>query len=298
METADKNIYVTLILLGIFTAFIFLLFIFNNIDKNKNEDTSLEQEERISFFENIEIEAPSVIVFDLDNEKVIFEKNSESQLPLASLAKVLVAKIVFDNNILNSNIKITEDFLKEEGDNGLVVNEEWSIKNLSDFTLMESSNDGAKALASAAVSLGGGTSFIDLMNQEAARLGMKQTYFLNSTGLDESLQVGGAYGSLKDMATLFQKTLKENPELFEASTYPTLNINNHTPENTNELTKKLPGIIASKTGFTDLAGGNLVMAFDFGPMKRILIGVMGSSADGRFTDMEKLYLTALKEINK
>jgi len=62
---------------------------------------------------------------------------------------------------------------------------------------------------------------------------------------------------------------------------------NYTAENTNKLVDSLPKTTGSKTGYTVLAGGNLVMEFDFD--RPIIITILGSTKDGRFEDMTKLY---------
>ena len=67
----------------------------------------------------------------------------------------------------------------------------------------------------------------------------------------------------------------------------------HAVLNTNRETGELPLLIASKTGYTDLAGGNLVIAFDAGFNRPIIIAVLGSTAEERFTDVEKLVWATL-----
>ena len=68
----------------------------------------------------------------------------------------------------------------------------------------------------------------------------------------------------------------------------------HLTKNTNIIVDKLPGVLASKTGFTDLAGGNLIMAFDIGLGHRIIISVLGSTKEARFEDLEKLYWASVE----
>jgi len=67
----------------------------------------------------------------------------------------------------------------------------------------------------------------------------------------------------------------------------------HTATNTNKVLGNIPGLIASKTGFTDLAGGNLVVAFDAGMMRPIIVVVLGSGIDERFEDIKKLVWASL-----
>jgi D-alanyl-D-alanine carboxypeptidase len=103
----------------------------------------------------------------------------------------------------------------------------------------------------------------------------------------------------KDIATLFEYVLKYEPELFEATTDDTATVIstngiNHNIENTNEIINELPNVIASKTGFTDVAGGNLAVIIDPGLNRPVVIVVMGSSKDGRFKDVERLSSATLE----
>ena len=177
------------------------------------------------------------------------------------------------------------------------------------LTLIESSNDGAYAAASAAGAADAGVSdpdlglshFLKLMNKKAGEIGLTQTYFLNETGLDQNTFLSGAYGSARDVAYLMIYAIKTHPEIFELTRYTTtesrsLSDLTHQVKNTNQSVNKIPALIASKTGFTDLAGGNLAVAFDAGFERPIIVVVLGSSQDGRFTDAEKLAWAALKSI--
>jgi D-alanyl-D-alanine carboxypeptidase (penicillin-binding protein 5/6) len=208
-------------------------------------------------------------------------------------------------------VKVSQEALDTYGDSGLAAGEKWTLKNLLDFSLLTSSNDGihAVALALAALDKSDATeteiiqNFVTAMNAKASALGLKNTYFLNETGLDESNVKGGppdrtvvragAYGSARDISTLFGTILKTKPELLEATREPaavfvSLNNLSHAGKNTNVLVSDVPGILGSKTGFTDIAGGNVVFAFDPELGRPIIIAVLGSSAAGRFEDAKKL----------
>jgi D-alanyl-D-alanine carboxypeptidase len=86
--------------------------------------------------------------------------------------------------------------------------------------------------------------------------------------------------------------LEKHPELLEATKYQTIEIDSldktHKAQNTNMDVDQIPGLIASKTGYTSMAGGNLVIAFDASIGRPIIVVVLGSSLDGRFTDVSKL----------
>jgi D-alanyl-D-alanine carboxypeptidase len=122
---------------------------------------------------------------------------------------------------------------------------------------------------------------------------MIQSYFLNGTGLDESATMAGAYGSAEDIARLLAYGIRSNSDVFAATARDTMVITSesgtqHRAVNTNEALNAIPALIAGKTGYTDLAGGNLAIAFDAGLERPMIIVVLGSTQDGRFEDMKTL----------
>ncbi|MEK7634859.1 MAG: hypothetical protein AAB446_00260 [Patescibacteria group bacterium] len=266
-----------------------------------------------NIFAKVDLEAKGAIVWDVVNEKELFSKNPNEPLPLASLTKVMTA-VTTDGKFNNSEqIKITQADLSPEGDSGLVVGDTWKARDLRDFTLITSSNDGAFALASVIgtkinppIKVSSSTDvqadFIKKMNETASKIGLTNSKFFNEHGLDIDINKGGAYGSAKDMATLFEYTLKNYPEILEATRYKNLQFasgqKTYSAENTNILVDKIPNLIASKTGYTLLAGGNLIIAFDAGLGRPIIISVLGSTEAGRFTDVQKLVDASLKYVSQ
>jgi len=261
-------------------------------------------------FLGISLEADAVYVYDTVNGKALFAKNEEAQLPLASVTKVMTA-LVASHAPENTMVKVDERSLAD-GPGGLSLGEKWDLKTLLNYTLVVSSNSGASAIAGAAGAvlsdesgiLGDGEDiFVDQMNKTAKRLGLEQTYYLNPSGLDVNDDLSGAYGSAKDMAELFDYILKMKPSLLSATAYDTsrydsLNGVSHRAVNTNVLARSVPGLLASKTGYTLLANGNLVIAFDVGPMHPVIVAVLGSTQEGRFTDVEKLVNASIKKISQ
>jgi D-alanyl-D-alanine carboxypeptidase len=255
-----------------------------------------------------DIQAKAAYVYDIRTGTVLYEKNSEARLPLASLTKVMTALVATEVTPKDSIVEIDRDALLAEGDSGLEVGERWSLKNLLDFSLTSSSNDGMKAVA---LALGGLDSlnassddkenaFVRLMNKKADELGLKNTYYFNETGLDESDTKGGAYGSAQDMASLFSYIVRTQPKLLSATREEEISLESttsvHVARNTDEIVSDIPGLKASKTGFTSIAGGNLVVVFDPEIGRPVAISVLGSTADGRFEDMKILVDKAIEAI--
>jgi len=251
-------------------------------------------------FTQINLEANAAYVFDILKQESIFELNAEAQLPLASLTKLMTALLAKEYLPEGLIIEISPQAVLQEGDNGLLLGERWLLKDLLNIMLVGSSNDAAYAISTALAShsrFGYGKTddakVVALMNKKARQLDLKQTYFLDPTGLDISQNLAGGYGSCRDMAMLAFYILQNHPEIFEVTraqhlTLTSLDGHLHQIQNTNHLVNEIPQLIGGKTGFTDLAGGNLLVIFDAGINHPIIVVVMGSSIEGRFNDVRNL----------
>lgn len=264
------------------------------------EEEPLPAELAQKAFPELRIVAHSAYVYDVRNKSVLYAKNENDSLPLASVTKLMSALVAAKYGEPFDTIVVDEEALRSMGDSGLALNERWSLKSIIDFALLTSSNDG---MAAVALTLGsrplGATStealksFASMMNREAVVLGLESSYFRNATGLDESESEAGAYGSAKDVTKILEYLLLYYPETLEATKETNLVVRsndgrNHLAKNTNKITGSIPGLLASKTGYTTLAGGNLVVIFDPDMGRPIIVTVLGSTLEGRFADMEEL----------
>lgn len=231
--------------------------------------------------------AKAAVVYDPGNGTVLFAKNSDEPLPLASLTKLMAAETVLALQDENIFVTITPQDLRPEGDSGLRVGDAWRIGDLLTLGLVSSSND---AMAAAAASVG--SNIMNEMNRSAGRLGLSRTYFFNPTGLDLDLEISGAYGSARDVAALTTVFLRRYPALFGTSVQPKVefSVGGRMIEATSTAGPlfDIPGLIGAKTGYTDLAGGNLVVAFDVAIGRPLIAVVLGSTYEGRFEDMRTL----------
>lgn len=298
---------------------IVLLLTYTRPDGFNSDNIEISNVEINNPFSDISLMAKSVYVWDIEKQRELYAKDEKIPLPLASLTKITAALVALDKMTDMEKIKITSDSIRQEGDNGLINAEEWKLKNLIDFSLVSSSNDGMYAVASAVESIKSDNIylaslseqsdekennynreyFIYLMNKKAKDIELNQTFYLNETGLDMSDGENGGYGSAEDMAKLFAYVVKNKSEMLEATTYDEVKIEsidgtNHIAKNTNDIVGEIPGLIGSKTGYTDISGGNLVVSFDSGLMRPIVISVLGSTRDGRFDDMKKLVQASMK----
>lgn len=301
-EKVDKMISalgVTLMCIGFFSIVsLFYAVRFWHEPKQGVAEASSFEEPKINYsaWENTHIEAKSAYVLDMETGEVIFEKNADAQLPLASITKVMTAITASSLVPPETTVTIGKDDISEEGDHGLRMGERWKLGDLIRFSLLVSSNDAARAIAAVGASR---PEFIKRMNMEAQKIGLSETYFLNESGLDLSQTLSGAYGSARDAAKMLSHALRTKPDIMEATSKAALEFKSedkisHKGINTNRSIGRIPGVVASKTGFSALSGGNLVLAFEPKTGRKIVIAVLGSSFDGRFRDAEALALRTMQ----
>ena len=239
--------------------------------------------------EEPEISAKAAIAIDLNSEQqknnILYQKNSNQKLPIASLTKIMTAVIAIEELNLEEVIKISKNSVFTDGDNGgLIIEEELILKNLLYVMLVESSNDAAMAVANDNGQIQY-TNFIALMNEKAKELGLNNTYFTDPSGLSEENQ-----STVLEMANLVKYALNL-PLLSEILRTQKTTINSldnkfiHNLINTNKLLGKIPIILGGKTGFTTEAGG-CMLTFSNINNNYLITVVLGSK--NREDDTEKL----------
>jgi len=243
---------------------------------------------------NLEIEAKSSISVLVDlqgNQEILFDKDSDEKLPIASLTKLITADIVLEHYDLSQIIEISHQAVGEEGNSGeFKIGETLTVENLLYSLLIESSNDAAEALTEVI----GKDAMVDLMNLETKAIGMENTRFFNPTGLEPDNPNGPInYSSTKDLETFAAYLLKTNSKILEISTFSEYNlyspegIFHHKLTNTNELLGEFSGIIGSKTGWTPQAQGCLLLAIKAPQNNGVIVNVILGSPD-RFGEMKEL----------
>ncbi len=224
-----------------------------------------------------------------EGKKVLFKKNSNEKLAIASLTKLMTANIVLENYDLSQEIKISEEVVAQEGKAGkLMAGKIFSVEYLLYPLLMESSNDAAYALAN---DYNGMTEekFVELMNLKAGDLGLENTYFVNSTGLDPE-QPGHSinYSTAEDLVKLTEYLLKK-PLIWEILATPKFSLYGPELINTNGLLGEIPNIVGGKTGFTDQAGGCMLLVLKNKGGNSLINVILGTiSPETRIEEMEKL----------
>lgn len=260
-------------------------------------------------FAGISLIAQSAYVYDLAQRRVLYELNPDVQLPLASMTKVATVLAVSEVLDPAGSITIPYDTAPPGSVERLAKGSVWRTRDVIDFTLIASSNNGADILAAAAEpalhakypQAADGSATLWRMNDLAKQLNLRNTYFLNDSGLDLSATLAGSYGSARDIATLFAYAATSSRAIFEGTTrsdmtFTSLDGQRTTAFNTNLALDSIPGIMMGKTGFTDLAGGNLGIVFYIAPGHPVVAVVMHSTENGRFEDIKQLVAAASRTV--
>jgi len=267
---------------------------------------------RDSFDINIRVKSALVVKIGNDGEQtIIFDKNSNAKMPIASLTKLMTAIISLETQSLSEKIEITQPIVFQEGSSGnLRVGEKIAVEELLKMALVESSNDAADALAEIN-GVNGRENFINLMNLKAKEIGLRSTNFSTPTGLE----IENNFSSARDMANLAVFILKEYPpnnsifpflETSSQSSVIVLSENgeiHHRAFNTNELLNSFSQIddlkiIGGKTGYTDESGGCIVIILQDKDNNHFVNVILGAdSRESRFSEMRKL-IDAFNNENK
>jgi hypothetical protein len=279
--------------------------IFNNKKNEIIENNFIKNTENTfnrKYFENINIEAKAYVVYDVNNDEIIHSKNENEILPLASLTKVASAitmmhiasgteKITIKKNLLNKG---------EYLDIGLIEGQEWEMQELLKFALVYSSNAAMDIIAKTINNKNSTEDFIKEMNDYIKKVGYKNFTFNSVSGLDYIDLIGGS-GNAIEYAKLFADSYQLTPEILTYTTNSKINVQSsenkiYNVSNTNRSASAVVGLLASKTGYTDAAGGNLAILVDIGLNRRVVIVVLGSTINGRFIDVDTLYNATLKSL--
>lgn len=255
-------------------------------------ENQLTQEfQRKQLFQDSLFEAKGILVMDIDSGEVLFDKNAGTLFDYASLVKIPVAYTILQSLPKDSVVTISVDHIKAEGDTGLIPGDMWTVQNLLQYGLVSSSNDAMEALSDAyatATNIGMLTGIKD----ELTALGLTTITVESITGLD-TVSGSSASGSLYDLATLTTLFLQKYPDILLATKESEISLISqtnvvYTLKNTNTtITHRDDSLLVSKTGYTKIAGGNLLTIHGlYG--RRILIIVAGSGYTSRFSDTDNL----------
>ena len=234
------------------------------------------------------IAAKAYVLVDALSGQTLVAHNADEPREPASLTKLMTAYVVFraleDKELTASQmVTVSQKAWKAEGSRMFIEpRKAVSVDELLRGEIVQSGNDAAIALAEAAA--GSEDAFVERMNREAARLGMKSTHFVNATGLPSPRHVSTA----ADLAKVSAAIVRDFPQYYPLYSLKEYRYNNITQPNRNRLLWTDPFVDGMKTGFTDSAGYCLVASARRGP-RRLISVVLGAASDaGRAIESQKL----------
>lgn len=210
--------------------------------------------------EALDVPVKSAVLMDVATGTVLYEKNAHEPLAPASVTKIMTMLLIMeaiDSGALNYRDTVTaSEAAAQKGGSQvyLKAGEQMSVEEMLKSIAVSSANDCACAMAEHLSGSEG--AFVERMNQKARELSMKDTHFVNCTGLDDSPEAKDHKTSAYDVALMSRELLGKHPDIRKFTTIWMDTIRNGTfgLSNTNKLVRFYPGATGLKTGFTSGAG--------------------------------------------
>ena len=226
----------------------------------------------------------AAILIDQESGTVLYEKEADTQMPIASITKVMTLLLVMEGLeegrfTLEDTVPVTEHAYSMGGSQiWLEPGEEFTVDEMLRAVCVASANDAAVALAE----MVGGSEpvFVEQMNQKAAQLGMSNTTFQNACGLDQERHLSTA----RDVAIMSREILNNHPQILNYTGIWTDSLRGGQTQlvNTNKLLRRYQGITGLKTGTTGGAGVCLSASATRDGLSLIAVVLGASSSTERF----------------
>lgn len=234
------------------------------------------------------VAAKSYLLLDYQSRQPLASQNSAERVEPASLTKLMTAYLTF-SALKQRRIEVTqvvpvsERAWKAEGSRMFIEpRKPVTVDELMRGMIVQSGNDACIALAE--LISGSEEAFAQLMNREALRLDMKNTHFVNSTGLPDPQH----YSTAQDLALLAMAIIRDFPEYHPLYSMKEFRYNNIAQANRNRLLWSDPTVDGMKTGYTENAGYCLITSAQRGG-RRLLSVVLGTASEtARATESQKL----------
>ena len=235
-----------------------------------------------------QIKATSYILLDAQTNKVIVEYEADERNPPASLTKIMTTYLVeqmIQRGVVERSEKVPVSIKAWKAEGSKMFIREGTEVDLMDLlrgVVIQSGNDASIALAEFIA--GDEASFAQMMNEQAEKLGMLNSNFLNSTGLPDE----GHYSSARDMALLTKDMIKRFPEHYQLYSERSFKFNNIEQPNRNRLLRYDRSVDGVKTGYTKAAGYCLVASAERNGMRLISVVMGAENDDSRVRESQKL----------
>ncbi len=243
---------------------------------------------------DLEVKAKSAVLMDAATGTVLYEYNSHEALPPASVTKVMTMLLVMEaidsGRIGWDDSVIASDSAAAKGGSQiyLKVGESMTVTTLLKSVAVASANDAACALAEHIAGSEG--AFVEKMNARAAELGMKNTHFVNCTGLDDDDSAKEHRTSAYDIALMSRELLTKHPDIKKFTTIwmDTIRDGSFGLANTNKLVRFYQGATGLKTGYTSQAGFCLSASAEREGMELIAVVLGGETSADRFAACKRM----------
>ncbi|WP_420600034.1 D-alanyl-D-alanine carboxypeptidase family protein [Neptuniibacter sp.] len=241
-----------------------------------------------------QIAATAYLVMDADTGKIIAAKNENGRFAPASLTKMMTAYILeyelSKGNVSKEDLVLVSEKAWRTQGSRMFIREgtQVALSDLMKGIIIQSGNDASVAVAEHIA--GSEAAFADLMNQHASLLGMKNSHFLNSTGLPADDHVSSAY----DLALLAKAIIQDFPEHYDIYSEKYFTYNKIRQPNRNKLLWRDKTVDGLKTGYTDDAGYCLVASAKRDNMRLISVVLGTSDEEARARESQKLLSYAFR----
>ena len=258
-----------------------------------------------NLFAEPKIKAPTAILMDFNSGKILFEKEADQQIYPASMTKIMTAIIVFDL-LQQDKIKLSDEVIVSENawrmsKSGyssmfIMLNDKVSIEDLLRGIIVVSGNDACVALAEGIA--GTESAFADMMNEKADEIGLINTNFTNSSGINDP----DNYSTVRDIATMSQYLIKNYPNYYEyfkelEFTWDRTGGEPIKQGNRNPLLYKRIGADGIKTGYLAVEKYSLASSIIGEERRLIAVGSGFLTKKARSDESSRMFRWALRNTN-
>lgn len=282
-----------------------------------NEMSCLAEETETTIKES-EIYARSAVLMDADSGRILYEKEGQTPLPMASTTKIMTCIVALENGTLEDEVEVSE-YAASMPDVQLNIRkgEHYMLRDLLHSLMLESHNDSAVAIAE---HIGGSVEgFAEMMNRKAKEIGCENTYFITPNGLDAEKEIETADGGTQkvvhsttaaDLARIMSYCIKRSPkksdflDITRTASYSFANLEGNRSfscSNHNAFLNMMEGALSGKTGFTGKAGYCYVGALERDD-RTFIVALLAcgwpNNKTYKWSDTKKLMKYGLKNFQK
>jgi serine-type D-Ala-D-Ala carboxypeptidase (penicillin-binding protein 5/6) len=245
----------------------------------------------------IDTGATHAFIIETETGAVLLDKGGDERMPPASMSKMMTAYLVFDmlkkgRAKLDDELPVSENAWRTGGSKMFVpLGEHVKIGDLVRGMIVQSGNDACVVLAEGLA--GSEQAFVDLMNQKAKEIGLKDSHFANVDGLPDP----NHWMTARDLATLAVRTIKDFPDYYKIYSEVDFSFNNIKQGNRNPLLYKNDGADGLKTGHTEEAGYSVTASVVRGDRRIVMVLGGLPTMKARAQESDRLIEWAFREYN-